>query len=321
MRTTKDKFFEILKRFDHIPYSQSFGWFEFSYREGIEYWVDSEIDPNIGFWAITTKNKVIGKKLIIDGFCSKKHISYTIIKSFFENVINESGADIIYYSDIDIQSADLQIALRRSGFIRPISLNLCPMSIIVNCQETFKFHRNWRRQVNKSIECKNQFQVVHTPNDEQLEEFVDLFGMLKNRKHLSFSLSKESIKRLTDSPEYFLSFIRNEDGKALCGRMTYLYNCHAYDIFAANSEEGLKTGAVYHNQQSLFEYLKEIGAIDFDYGRIPPGKDEMDSIYISKSYSGGYPVIYNGEWEWCKSNFINWVYNFYRYAIRKAKRY
>jgi hypothetical protein len=121
--------------------------------------------------------------------------------------------------------------------------------------------------------------------------------------------------------EFFLSLVRNAEGKPLCGRMTYLRAGHAYDVYAANSDESLTTGAVYQNQQQLLEYLKAIGATDFDYGRIPPGRDTMDNIYVAKSYSGGHPVLYNGEWEYNKSNAINWFYSMYRYCLHKAKRY
>lgn len=321
MKVTREKFFEISPKFDIVPFTQSKGWHDFNAGYNIEYWVDSDIDLNIGFWALVTQHKILGKKLIVEGICLKKNTAPKIIKNFLSDTIKESEADAFYLSDISEQDANLEIALRRSGLKRPLALGLCPMTILVDCQAPFNFHRNWRRQVKKSIDCGNVFEVITNPTESELIDFIALFEQLKDRKALGYNLSVAQLKQLIETNEYFISFILNKAGKPLCGRMTYVQNNHAYDIFAANSNEGLSSGAIYHNQQGLLEYLKENGVLDFDYGRIPPGTDEMDNIYISKSYSGGRPVIYNGEWEYVKSNLKNWIYNFYRFALHTSKRY
>jgi len=321
MRIDRDTFFSVLPKFDIVPFTQSRGWHDFGNYSNIEYWLDSDVNPNIGFWGIVTQHKILGKRLIIEGLCLKENVSSKTIISFFSDMISGLHTSFIEYSDISEQNAEFEIALRRSGFKRPLALNLCPMTIIVDLRSDFKFHRQWRRQVKKSLESGNSFIVLEHPSELNLKQFVELFHQLRERKALGFDINIPQLKRLTDTEDFFVTFVNDSSGNPLCGRITYLHNGHAYDIFAANSNEGLRSGAVYHNQQGLFEYLKEIGAIDFDYGRIPPGTDDMDNIYIAKSYSGGTPIIYNGQWEYAKSNKINWFYNLYRFALHNYKRY
>jgi hypothetical protein len=296
-KVDKITFFTIISEFDVVPFLQSRGWYESMNCSNVEFFVDSVTDPYVGFWGILTKHKMIGKKLNIESYCHKSEASSNRISKFFKEIIDTKEYDIVHFSDIEEVDASKQVAFRRSGFIRPIALKLCPMSIMVETNKDFMFHRNWRRQVTKSINAGNTFDVYTNPDNDILKTFVNLFN------------------------DFFLSLVRNTDGKPLCGRMTYLRNRHAYDVYAANSDESLATGAVYQNQQQLFEYLKSIGTLDFDYGRIPPGRDEMDNIYLAKSYSGGRPIVYNGEWEYNKSNIINWIYSMYRCCIHKAKRY
>lgn len=320
MKVDKNTFFRCINKFDTIPFLQSKGWLESASIDNIEYFVDSDVDPNVACWAIKTEHKIIGKKLIIESLCKKKNVAEKIIVKFLRSIIAE-GYDSVYLSDISEASPQMEIALRRSGLKRPLALGLCPMSIVVDCTQPFKFHRNWNRQVKKSRDNHNKFTVIQNPSDKEIEDFVRLFNMLKDRKKLGFSISAQQIKCLTDAGDFFLSFVYDPTGIPLCGRMTYVHNKHAYDVFAANSDRGLKEGAIYHNQEDLLVYLKDKGILDFDYGRIPPGTNEMDNIYVSKSYSGGRPIIYNGEWEFAKSNLKNWMYNFYRYAVRKSRRY
>lgn len=321
MKVTKEIFFDLVSQFDIVPFLQSKGWYESMNFNNTEFHVDSDKDPNIGFWGVVTNHPLIGKKLIIDAYCQKSSISQKQIIHFYRSLIDSREYDIIYLSDIKEANANTQIALRRSGFIRPLALKLCPMSILVDLTLDFNFHRNWRRQVIKSMDLGNKFDVFTAPSDNDLEIFVRLFNELKNRKSLNFGLSVAGLKSLLSSKNFFLSLVKTKEGTPLCGRITYLYQNHAYDVYAANSEEALAMGAVYQNQQQLLEFLKSVGAIDFDYGRIPPGRDTMDNIYITKSFSGGRPILYNGEWEYAKFNMTNWLYSFYRYCLHKAKRY
>lgn len=310
MEVTEEIFFAKQKSFDNIPFIQSYGWYQ-AMRKGKErFFLDNLENPKIGFWGIITKHRLIGTKLIINGISLVTGIKEKDINEFFSEII-KGCFDFVAISDMNQYNPQFEVGVRRAGFKRPYHLDLCPMSLLVDLEQSFNFHRMWKRSVKKSKDAENKFVKLDKVGETDINDFLALFNQLKNRKSLGYSLENEQIQKLISQPEYFMSFVETNEGKRIASRITYLQNGHAYDIFAANSEESLKSGAVYHLQEGLLSYLKEVGAKDFDYGRIPPSKGPMDNIYVSKMYSGGSPIGYNGEWLYCKSEKKYFIYTAY----------
>ena len=117
-----------------------------------------------------------------------------------------------------------------------------------------------------------------------------------------------------------LFFAIGENKHHLSARVVYITKKIAYDVYAANSDEGIKSGAAYYIQEKILYYLKQNGVEIFDYGRIPPSNDEMNNIYVAKSYSGGVPMQYNGQWIFNKSRKIDLIYNLLKY-YKEQRRY
>lgn len=92
-------------------------------------------------------------------------------------------------------------------------------------------------------------------------------------------------------------------------------------MYAANSDEAISVGAAYMIQEEIFQYFKEQGFDRFDYGRISPSNGKMDNIYIAKSYSGGRPIGYNGEWEFCNKQWRAYFYSLMAFAVQHLSRY
>lgn len=80
-------------------------------------------------------------------------------------------------------------------------------------------------------------------------------------------------------------------------------------------------GAAYMIQEEIFQYFKRQGLERFDYGRIPPSDGKMDNIYIAKSHSGGIPIGYNGEWEYCNKLWRAYFYSLYSFAYHHTQLY
>ncbi len=319
MIVSRKKYFELIEKFDIVPFTQTQQWLEHQGYCDVVFFVDDEAQPLVGGWGVITLRKVLGKKLIIHGICRKEDVTANHLRLFFKSILEE-GFDIVNISDIDLYNSDFELGIRRAGFVRPIALSLCPMTIVVDLQSPFRFHRNWKRAVKKSIETGHVFEAVSNPTSADVETFISLFDSLKERKQLGFSLTTNSIERLLKGP-YKLFFMCNENGQRLCARIVYVHNGDAYDVYAANSNEGIKTGAVYHIQESILNYLKQIGCNTFDYGRISPSADYMDAIYLSKSFSGGRVVTYNGEWTWFRSKPINFIYALYLFVVKNKRIY
>lgn len=319
MTIGKNLFFEIqLKYFKDIPFNQTKEWLESScFNNCVHYFVSNTEKPEIACWGRVFKRRFIGNHLMIDGIATQTN-NIKIIRDFFQDLVRQ-GYSIIEISDIGIYSANFEIGIRQAGFVRPI-LSLSPLSLIVKTQEPFNFHRNWKRNVKKALQEGCEFEVVDVPSELHLNEFVRLFNQLKLRKGLGFSISDKSLNILLKNRSYKMFFVKDKDGKYISGRILYVNN-NSYDVYAANSDEGISNGAAYFIQENILNYLKEMGVSQFDYGRIPPSNDEMNNIYVAKNYSGGEPVIYNGQWLYSKNKQTGLFYEFYKFIIRKQRRY
>jgi hypothetical protein len=320
MTIGKNLFFEIqLRYFKDIPFNQTKEWLESSCSNNcVHYFVSNTEKPEIACWGRVFKRRFIGNHLMIDGIATQTNNIKTI-RDFFQGLVNQ-GYAIIEISDIAIYSVNFEIGIRQAGFIRPI-LSLSPLSLIVKTQEPFNFQRNWKRNVKKAVDAKSKFEIIATQSDVHYREFVRLFNQLKHRKGLDFAINVRSLQTLLENRCYKLFFVKDSDGKCISGRIVYVNGDKAYDVYAANSDEGISNGAAYFIQENILNYLKEMGVSQFDYGRIPPSNDEMNNIYVAKNYSGGEPVVYNGQWLYSKNKQTGLFYEFYKFIIRKQRRY
>jgi hypothetical protein len=321
MQLDYQTFFQQQQRLRNIPFNQTKNWLEHSRGNNIEnvrFFVDSIDEPHIACYGYLSNRKPFGRQLNIDGISKSADINSDHIRSFFKSIIEE-GYSIIHLSDIDEYNPNFEVGIRRAGLVRPLGLHLCPMSMIVDLQKPFQFHRNWRRNVKKAMEQDCRFVVKDNPTMEDAKEFVRLFGELKERKGLRFSLTPERIMVLLKG-NYKIFFVERE-GVNICGRISYINNTSIYDVYAANSNEAISVGAAYLIQENIFQYFRERGAERFDYGRIPPSAGKMDNIYIAKSYSGGHPIGYNGEWGFCDKQWKNYLYSWYMFGFRNRTMY
>lgn len=323
MLVNKEEYFSLLAKIDSIPFVQSRPWIECHSKgneESVIYIVNSNQDIRMCCIGLISVHRFIGKTLIINGVCRKHDVNETELRKFFQSIL-ELNYDVVYVTDGEKYNSEFELAIRRAGFIRPLGLQLSPMTLYVDLQKPFSFHRNWRRNVKKSIECGNTFRFVEKPSKQDAQDFVNLFKEQSKRKGLKYSFSSEEILFLLKDSRYRMVMVSNKEGKSIAGRLLFISGNMSYDVYAANSNEGISTGAVYQVQEGMLNYLKSTGAYFFDYGLIPPRADEMDDIYLAKSYSGGYAVGLNSEWYFGRSMFKHYFTSFYRYFIRKNKMY
>ncbi|HRZ96416.1 MAG TPA: hypothetical protein P5084_02590 [Paludibacter sp.] len=320
MTVDRNLFFKIqTEYFSNIPFDQTEEWLQSTGSdENIHFFVNNVDKPDMACWGRFFKRRIIGNHLIIDGTAIQTENIKTI-RDFFQDIVNQ-GYSIIEVSDIGVYTTFFEIGIRQAGFVRPI-LSLSPLSLIVKTQEPFNFQRNWKRNVKKALEAGCEFEIVEAPSEIQLKEFVELFNQLKIRKGLGFSINDKSLYILLKNKSYKMFFVKDKAGKYISGRILYVNSDNSYDVYAANSDEGIRNGAAYYIQECVLQYLKEIGVSLFDYGRISPSNDEMNNIYVAKNYSGGEPIAYNGQWLYSKNIQISFLYEFYKFLIRKQRRY
>ena len=313
----KQLFFEIIKQMDTVPFTQSKGWDKYmSTNDNSVYFVDNSTNPTI-----CCRGELYKKPLIlrIQGEAIKNPELETIRNFYAE--ITKIGYSLIFVSSLSLYNIEYEIGIRQAGFIRPLHQTTCPLTILVNTIDRPLPHRSWKNNVKKAINAKCSFEVISKPTMDECEIFAQIFSEMAKIKHLTYTLDKKDIYNLLHDPNFKLFFVYNETGTIVSGRIVYIENKQAWDIYGANSSYSRKNGASYFILDKILDYLSENNIKIFDFGRIGPGINSSNLVYLFKQSSGGYPVQYNGEWIFSKNKYNELALLTYRYILKNSIRY
>jgi len=318
-----DEFFLLQNQFSCIPFTQSEGWFCYqkSKRRNIHFWVDDLKNPKIACWGREHKIPLIGKKILqIEGECYEPDISEKTFRTFF------TALGDLSYAGIEINSnstyhVEFEVGIRRAGFLRPITLHSCPLSIEIDLNTSFNFDRNWHRNLNKAKKYQLSFFEVEKFDDDIVENIVQIFKEMSELKKLKYLLERESLAILLSSSDIRTFMVKNKENRIIAARIIYEHNRVLSDVFAANSNEARECGATFFLMDNILNLLKREEKLKFDFGRIPPSNNATDSIYVFKNATRGRKVQYNGEWVLYKRKWIEYLMFIYKQFVIKKQRY
>lgn len=299
----KECFFEIQLKMDWISPHQCLGWLNYlEMRDdtSICYFVDNMENTTICSWGRLIKKKYVGSFLKIYGESYKGDILKNNIKGFYSSISDFALKNNIAFIDVmtdNLYNINYELGIRQAGFIRPMTLALCPLSIIVELDKELEPSRIWRRQFKKAQEQNLSFRYIDKPNEDHIQFLCSMYGEMVKTKHLKSCLKESAIKILLKDSSFHLFFVYSENGEPLAARVIYIMKNFSYDIIAANSDRArLIKGTTYFLMENIFLWLKKINVRHFDFGRIGPSLETSNHVYEFKSYSGGKEVQYNGEW-------------------------
>jgi hypothetical protein len=322
MIVNRQTFFLSQQKLQNIPFNQTEEWFDkCGYNENLcRFFVDDISDPQIGCWGAVFKRRFIGEHLIIAGESYLDTITTHHLRDFYSD-IKSCGFSIIEITAFQFYDTKYEIGIRRAGFLRPMIANLSPLTIVIPSSEGRKTHKIWNRNIRFATNAHLTFKFIEKPLIQDAEIFCNLFNELKSAKNLNYSLNPESLIKLFLTGRYQLFFVYNDTGIPIAGRIVYISGKNSFDVHAANSIQSRDCGASYFIIDEILKYLGSIGVHNFDYGMISPSNNEMDDIYRAKSYSGGIPKLYNGQWVFYKSKILEYLINGYFYLYVKRGRY
>ena len=216
---------------------------------------------------------------------------------------------------------NFEIGIRRSGFIRPLSLFSCPLTIEVDLLKSFNFDNNWKRNVKKANRNELNFIELINYDAESLSNIVNMFKEMADFKGLKHTLDVASLKTLTSSSDIRVFMAQTKEGKTLAARIVHDKNKFVTDIYAANSTNSRNYGAAYFLVEKILYSLKEEGKTSFDFGRIPPSNHNTDTVYNFKNATRGNRVQYNGEWVYYKNRLIEFIVFLFKNYFIRSQRY
>jgi hypothetical protein len=265
------------------------------------------------------KLKMVGKVLLIEGEILRDGVTNEKITEFYKELMElpYDGFEINSNSEYSIE---YEIGVRRAGFVRPLAMTSCPLSIIVDISKPVKYSRNWKYNYRKASKLKLEFIEIAEPKLSDCKLFAKLHSELALRKSLNYSLDPEALKAMLDCNNMRLFFVKHEDN-IIAGNVIYVNLDRSYDIYAANSNESIQNGATRYIVQSIIEKLKQEGVKEFDFGRIPPSSGASDGVYKFKNSIVGEKIQYNGEWSYYRNPVKEYIMHLGRRIIAKQSRY
>lgn len=318
----RQRFFEITKQFEYVPFTQSYGWFSFFYadeNEGFVFLIDDEANPQIACFGHV--KKALGlKMLMVEGECLKsKTYKSSEIKSFYET-FPSLGYDMVEVVSNAPYNSEFEIGIRRAGFLRPVGSFSMPLSNWIHLQDEITFNSNWTRNAKKALDAKLKFELFETPCPDFIKSIVHFYNQFSIEKGFAHQLDVAAMQRLLQSDNFSLGIVTNQDN-AIQSCIIYHHNAkHAGLLYAAKSEEAKENGATFFMYHSLFEALKNQGHETFDMEKLVPSTHSTDGVFLFKDGVKGERVVYNGEWSWYKKGIYRpMMYFVKRWVFKKRE--
>jgi hypothetical protein len=144
-------YFNKIQEFEHIPYVQSRAWHKYLISKGekLVYFIDNPNDTLIAFFGREKRIPFTRQRiLLVDTPLIKPGLSEKTIRNRFLPLIQEKyiGIEIDSISQYNIE---YEIGLRRAGFIRPLILSKCPLTIKIELDKPFNFDTKRKHGVKK----------------------------------------------------------------------------------------------------------------------------------------------------------------------------
>lgn len=312
----KNSYFQILEKFEIVPYTQSRGWCEMQslYKpERVKYFVNDMDNPTIACFA--HEKKMLGVRMIvIEEEAYKDELAHTPaeIKKFYE-IINATGYKIIEISSNSKYDFDYEIALRQAGFLRPVGLFSLPSTKIIDLTNPIGYNRDWKNNLKKAAKNGLEFEPVERVEKFHSEEFIKIYSEMSRSKSIGIPFNAELIEKLCSTGEFKLFFVLR-NGVRIASTIIFQRNESALSLYAASGSIARSTSASYFMYDELFKYLADSGVKTFDMGKLLPSKEPVNNVFLFKNGIEGKHIQLNGEW----ARYSN---PFYRFSMYFVKRY
>ena len=312
----KNSYFQILEKFEIVPYTQSRGWCEMQYLykpEKVKYFVNDMDNPTIACFA--HEKKMLGVRMIVieeEAYKDELAHSPAEIKKFYE-IINASGYKIIEVSSNSKYDFDYEIALRQAGFLRPVGLFSLPSTKIIDLTNPIGYNRDWKNNLKKAAKNGLEFEPVERVEKFHSEEFIKIYSEMSRSKSIGIPFNAELIEKLCSTGEFKLFFVLR-NGVRIATTIIFQRNESALSLYAASGSIARSTSASYFMYDELFKYLADSGVKTFDMGKLLPSKEPVNNVFLFKNGIEGKHSQLNGEW----ARYSN---PFYRFSMYFVKRY
>lgn len=317
---SKSDFYRLVSSFEWIPYTQTDAYCRSIVDENtLHYFVDDIDNTHIG--CVGYERRKAGLKMLcISGECLKTQAIDRKLYAEFYKALQETGFDIYELQLNTPYNIDAEIALRTSGWLRPIGMFSTTLSKVIATNKPLSLDRSWKHNMKKAHEAGLHFMVKETIDESTITEYVSNHQELLHRKGFSDGLSADGLRMLSSDPHYKIAVVCNQDGQMIAGHIFYAHPIASSSIYAFTSLLGRESGAAYMLYEGIINYLAQHDIHTFDVGRLSPAAHKKNNLFLFKDGIGGEYVNYLGEWEYTRRRWISLALLFMKKYIWKRVR-
>ncbi len=316
--TDRQHFFDIQRTMEFVPHTQHEGWLDYiaaKRQKEIVYFIDNTENPSICCWGEIYVIPLVGRILRIEGESIKNEISVKLIKEFYEGIVlyvKKHNFAFARISSNTFYDTTYEIGIRQAGFIRPLVLTLCPLTVVLKSSQSRKPKKSWHYQYAQAKRANLRFEPIEVPTSDHIRQFVRMYKEMATTKGLHYVPDEDSLSKLLQHKEYKLFFVYSPDNIPLAVHLDYIYHHQSFHIMAANTNEARNhKGVTHYLIENVFEWMQGHGVECYDLGRIGPSTHSSNSVCEFKRYSGGEEQVYNGEWMFANKKWAEYLYAFY----------
>jgi lipid II:glycine glycyltransferase (peptidoglycan interpeptide bridge formation enzyme) len=193
--------------------------------------------------------------------------------------------------------------LQSNGWVRPgrtVSANLTAVWDLRQTEEQLLagLNRNWRYSLRQA---QKRGLAIERLVDRPIEELTDLCRAMNASKGVPAAIRSTDVAALFDSlgEQAVVYGCRNGAGRLMAFHSCAIQGRRAWELVAATSEEGRRSGASFAVLWTLILHCRRLNVTHYDLAGIDPVK--APGVANFKRWTGAQDVEWLGEWEWSTS--------------------
>lgn len=316
-QVSKDIFFERIQTFEHVPFTQSEGWYKMHVQpddDRFVFFIDSTEENTIACMGrITQYFKITYIKIEGECWAKRNKILEKQITNFYKELSHQY--DIVESNSTTTYSPNFEIAIRKAGYKRPLGSFSTPLTIQTSI-ENRHYSSDWKRNIRKAHESQLTADAMHDWDDGIVYRFTEMYNKMAEFKGFGHHVTFYQIKKLLSDQHFQLFSVKNNENKIIAFRIVFIFKDFITDVYAANDISDRKISVNHFLIDYILNYSQNQGVETFDFARIAPG-NTANSVYQFKEGIRGSFVQYNGEWLFCQK----YLYRPILYCIKRFLRH
>jgi len=298
MQVVRELFYQTISTWQRVPFCQMAGWVDAQATNQREllYLLDEDVAA-VGH----LKHFAGFSYLMLQAPALRcENVKVSKISAFYSEVRNL--ADMVEVNDQSVYGADMEVALRQAGYLRPVGSFSYQLTSMIDLTQPLHLDRNWSRKVDQIKGLR--LEVIEHATEQDIQDYMFLYTKMCTNKNMAVPHTTEYIQTLLSDPHFRLFFETTDEGERVAMLLIHMVGTHAGGLYAATSEEGKERLAGFAIYMDVLPYLASQGFRSFDHEKMGASTHSTNAVFQFKQGMGGKLTPLVGEWQWCRKSWM-----------------